>query len=696
MPQVALRLCVPLPATPGRVDLALGGADPCIITLPPLVADFDLRTLAMASMDAPLPSVDMEAHATYDHAVWRGLGKIHGGPWQAARRGDTRRALPHGDAIRLRYSPASHWGPARPAPTFKSVPYDIMDTRTRPGRGVPWGVGARLDAASGVPYQVMHRRPRVTTTGDWSEAVAMSNGRSCVWQERHRRPRPVELAAWRVADQVARRWFSAHQPAAPLRLAWLVPWGEGLDRYGWGGPWTPPPPPPPPYVGCYPPPRSADLPFVDWLATDRLTLNFYCRGSTRFVPRLRSYIVIHDIDVYSLSDSHPIHAARVALSLDADAWAWRFSATLLGRDALDAVMPDSGGAPVALGVEINGHVWHVLVEDWEEDRSHGRRGIQVSGRGLSAVLGVPSELPGSGTSATAMTLQQLVESHLPIGHGWTVDWTAPDWLVPAGAWSWHDLAPIQAMHAIAQGVGLVLVPAAAENRIVVQPRYPVLPWDFDAATPDLVIPDTAILRLARRQAIATQANAVYVHGGEVGGVLARVKRTGSAADRLAATQSHPIITHADAARALGSRILAGQHRQPEVRSVTTPLGGVWPLADLGQLLRVEADGTYDLGIINAVSIEATRAASQVSARQTLTLGEDTPNQWSAFRGLLPGDPLLAGTIAASHGDGTVTVDLVGGGGMRVRGTGSIGQAVYVRGGRVEGAAPALTAFDIDV
>jgi len=63
---------------------------------------------------------------------------------------------------------------------------------------------------------------------------------------------------------------------------------------------------------------------------------------------------------------------------------------------------------------------------------------------------------------------------------------------------------------------------------------------------------------------------------------------------------------------------------------------------------------------------------------------------------LPGDPLLIGTIESAHADGTASVMMLGGGSLRVRGTGTAGQAVYVRGGMIEGQAPALAQVEVEV
>lgn len=402
----------------------------------------------------------------------------------------------------------------------------------------------------------------------------------------------------------------------------------------------------------------------------------------------------HQIEIIRLSDGTPIPTKSISISLDAEAFAWVWSADLLGVAALPLVLPSEQGEPVTLQATINGSTWHLVVEDWQEDRSFGGRNIKVSGRGLTAWLGQPY-LPGAtGTLTDAATLNQAMEALLPLDGGWTLDWAdgTPDWLIPAGAWNWSDQAPIQIIHAVAQAVGLVLIPAQTGKTITVQPRYKVLPWHFADATPDLFVPDSAITSLSRRQTTPSQANAVYVHGGDVGGVIARVWRTQTAGDLLAKTESAEQLTHADGARLLGERLLARQERQPAVSSFTMPLGAPFFLARMGELVSLEIGAEEVRGIINSVSV----TADEKTVRQTIGIGEDTPNVWAMWKRLTPSAPLLLGTVIAVHEGTTKTVEMIGGGRQRVRGPGSVGANVWVRSGVIEGEAPSQTFHDVEV
>ena len=73
------------------------------------------------------------------------------------------------------------------------------------------------------------------------------------------------------------------------------------------------------------------------------------------------------------------------------------------------------------------------------------------------------------------------------------------------------------------------------------------------------------------------------------------------------------------------------------------------------------------------------------------------NPWNRLRGLLPRDALQVGTSQGPNGDGTTTVDLIGGGRIIATGDGyPLGQQVYVQGMIIRGEAPNLTPIEIQV
>jgi len=68
-----------------------------------------------------------------------------------------------------------------------------------------------------------------------------------------------------------------------------------------------------------------------------------------------------------------------------------------------------------------------------------------------------------------------------------------------------------------------------------------------------------------------------------------------------------------------------------------------------------------------------------------------------LRALLPTDPLLVAEVTAHNADGTSTVEFPGGEAARVRGQDvAVGLNAWVKGGRVEGEAPMLTSYVVEV
>ena len=65
------------------------------------------------------------------------------------------------------------------------------------------------------------------------------------------------------------------------------------------------------------------------------------------------------------------------------------------------------------------------------------------------------------------------------------------------------------------------------------------------------------------------------------------------------------------------------------------------------------------------------------------------NPHTRFLALLPVKPLQVGTVLAIDGS-VATLEMPGGGRLTALGEATVGDRVFVRDGRIEGAAPALT------
>jgi len=321
----------------------------------------------------------------------------------------------------------------------------------------------------------------------------------------------------------------------------------------------------------------------------------------------RVWKIVNQISVVRLSDSTPVPVLGVSLTSDYDSWCWGLSMTLPDRAALDLVSP-VGGSPVEVEITINGYVWTAVVESFEERRSFGkgRNGYVVTGRSRSAELAAPRALTRSYTAASDLTAVQLAEAELT-PYGWTLDWSPPDWLVPAGAFAYRDLAPLEAAGLTAAAVGAKFQ-SDRENKILYAlPRYPLSPWAWDAATPDATLTSNLIDMLSLRWEEEPGWNGVYVSG-QNQGVLVNVKRTGSDGTPVSPMIVDPLITHVDAGRERGRIILSGGGKKARVavELPLLPLGENPGLLAVGQLAEVQDGVETWRGLVTGVSIETQR------------------------------------------------------------------------------------------
>lgn len=323
--------------------------------------------------------------------------------------------------------------------------------------------------------------------------------------------------------------------------------------------------------------------------------------------------MINDITLTRVADTLALPCLTLSLTLDADSWVVGFRASLPGS-VLDDVIGDAG-SPVELEARINGISFRLYAEKVSRARSFGQARISVSGRGRAAVLDAPYAPVMRYASADALTAQQAAEAALTaagLPTGWSIDWQLTDWLLPAGLWA-HQGSPISALIRIAQAAGGYLQADPIQKIIHMLPRYPIAPWNWASAEPDIILPDAVALTEGIEWQDKPDYNAVYISGA-TGGILGHVKRAGSAGDKVAQMLTDDLITHADAARQRGTAILADTGRQARINLSLPVLPGIGIILP-GQLLRLETDTTPHIGITRSLRLEA----SLPRVRQTVEI-----------------------------------------------------------------------------
>lgn len=444
--------------------------------------------------------------------------------------------------------------------------------------------------------------------------------------------RAVTLAAFEQTVRLRGALQSHLQQGIPVSSYWLTSFTHGLPvRVGVGGRYQeaakPGPgqwvwPLPSKVQLCYVPGLPAVLVFEQACAPGLPAgLVFRCprkdpdpQPAPHYViPLLPAYMQVHHLAAHLLPGMEPVPLSDLTLSADDDGYGWSLTAN--GPEHLMEQLAPMAGLPARVRVEINGIALVFAITSTARSRSFERKRVAVQGVSVTAMLGAPYMPQQSWLSSAAATAQQLAVQALEFT-GVGLDWQIADWLVPAGAWSFQG-TPLQAVLRVAESVGAVVRSHPTAEQLIVAPRYPVLPWHWADAVPDVQMPAAVIVTDELRPEPRADYNAIYVTGGSVGGVQGHVVRSLSARDKLAPAVQDDLITHADAARLRGQWALAASGNKL-LQTISMPVltGGTNPgIVRPGQLLEVaDTDGTWR-GLVRGVNV----SAALPKVRQQLTV-----------------------------------------------------------------------------
>lgn len=574
-----------------------------VATLPVLRLVANVAPIVRASLVAVLPPIGMSGQAHYDPRVQR--------PTVVSQRHRFEHAGPVPSGMRA-------WFQGSPAhPTG-------WQTAWQPGRRHRAGVQSRIpDAFLSMPTSVclLHEnairqgtallgarfsgldRTHQDRSSAFDPAIKVAIGRSLNDLSQLHRRRSSFRPHWQAGAVIVGHWFAPAGTGLDLRIGRQAVWQDVMRPKAGRG--QPPVVPPEPRPSCYVP---CPLLVFAYLQTRAAHLLFQCDhrpapGPEFTVPILRVYFVSNTVEVVRLPDRTPVPVRALQLDIDADAWAWGFSANL-PYSALDLIEPTSDG-PVALEITVNGIIWVMLVEGFEVRRAFGQSSLAIRGRSQAAWLAEPTAPTRSFVSPELRTARQLAEAELvrdSLATGFTLDWHLPDWLVPAGCFTYERLSPISAIGQIVGAVGGYLNADPAELRLIARSRYPELPWAWSGVSPDRTLPLDVVKTLNLRWQEKPPFNAVFVSGTHEG-VVGHVVRTGTAGDRVAPMVVDSLITHADAARERGRAILADTGRQAIVTLELPMLDAIGRL-DPGLLIAVGEGGDTWRGLVRATRISA--------------------------------------------------------------------------------------------
>ena len=430
----------------------------------------------------------------------------------------------------------------------------------------------------------------------------------------------ARTARHQQATQASTSRHHRHQIATPRRAHWHTRHQDGRTAPAGMSQW-PQPPRPPGYV------PNPHLLFAcpAWAGGPvRLVFGHVCGTPARpntpiYILPARFYMAVHQIEAKRLPDNTPIGIFDVSLSADVGSWAWTFSASCK-PGAFDALAP-SGGIPATLQITLDGLQWVFIVDSLQRQEAFGQRSVKVAGRSATAIIGQPYARTTARLSNADYTAQQLAAQAVDLTDV-AVDWGIDDWLVPAGAWS-HDGTPLEAVQAIAEAAGGYVNSHRSQPTLLVRHPYPTLPggipggpWNWGSATfaADVELAPDALVTKGIERKDGPDVDGVYVSG-TTQGVLAHVKRTGTAGAKLASMLTSPLITAPIAAQQRGLSVLgaAGVKHMVQI-SLPVLTGASQPgVLDVGQLVQVN-EATPWRGRVRSVSVAASK-----TVRQTVTL-----------------------------------------------------------------------------
>lgn len=506
-------------------------------------------------------------------------------PWVASH--------PRSLEVRAPHVPARAIGPATRAPWGRHQRRHAHEPRA------PWGVARRVDVDKAAPWGRFAARLAREAVAPWGVARALDVERAAPWGQFARHlllALHSPMAVGRAADrELAAPWgVYLRLPAVDLRTPWAAPRRVDAERWvpwvrfskqlapGWGIV----------VPGGNPP-------------TDE--------HGTVLVPIRSVYVTINALSLTRASDGASIPTSAFGMSLDVDSWTWQWQATL-HADALPLITP-TGADPVELLASINGAQYRLAAESYTRQRQFASTRISVRGRGRAAVLDAPYAPTLNFGNSAARTAQQLMADVLTIngvGIGWDVDWGLTDWLVPGNVWA-HQGSYISALLDIAGAAGGYLQPHDTAQTLRVLPRYPAAPWEWESLTPDYELPAAVVSVEGTEWLQKPNYERVYVSGTSAG-IVGQVTRAGTAGDVLAPMVTHPLITHADAARQRGIAVLGDSGRQARL-SLRLPVLEETGVIKPGALVRYIDAGVPTLGLVRGTQVEWSRP----TLRQVLTV-----------------------------------------------------------------------------
>lgn len=578
--------------------------------MPALAASISVDTVVFGTLHATMPGMSMAVSAEYKtHAQRPVVGKV-AVVWQQGTADEVGSTAGHGDGDSLPTTAHSAWSDAVASCNITRVAQRGNLRHERTGRASGFSP-ARQNPTKLVRalHEDADRRARTSGAAGFESAKGLrSRKTTSAFQDairgigsgsRYESMRAKAHAPFGPVDSV--------EGANKLPINFVSGFQDAIPAPA--GKYSPVVPPITPETA-----HNADLVFSTLLGGTDLV--FYPPGyvppvtptGTTVIPVKRAYIVVNEVYL-RLRAGLELPCYSVSMSLDRNSWTWGFSASL-HASALTLVEPSTYGEPVEVEVIVSGKSYYFLAENISRDRTFTSTRINVTGRGRAALLADPYSAVKTFTNTELRSAQQLMADVLTengVSLGWDIDFGLTDWNIPAGVFS-HTGTFVSAINAIASAAGGYVHADPVLDQLSVKPLYPAVPWEWSSQVPDIELPASVVSKEGVSLGNRPAYNGVYVSGsGE--GVMALVKKAGTAGELLAPMVVDPLITEEPAARQRGVSILGDTGRVATV-SLSLPVLPETGIIVPGKFIRYVDNGTPRIGLSRGVQFSHTHPTAR--------------------------------------------------------------------------------------
>lgn len=379
------------------------------------------------------------------------------------------------------------------------------------------------------------------------------------------------------------------QSAAGLKGTDVLPWQNAAGLKSLGGTYTPGSPP----VGGTP--TFAGIP-----------------GAPFRLPASSVYLAPVDWELVDARDDTPLKATQVTISLSEDSVFWSIRADGMGTSIYTQLL--AGAQPARVRLTSGFQTWEFVIDSVQRQRANAGKSVSFSGRSVAALSSGPFQASRNWTNGSDTTAEQIA-SAVMLYAAVDVDWRIDSWAVPKGAFSVTG-TPLQALKALADAAGALVLAHPSEPTLLVVPRYPTMPNEWRTGGVDVDLAIDAVISEAVERAESTEYDGVYIAGN--GGAVAYIRIDGTGGGKLAPFVTDPLLTGTAAFASRGRSILGGatggQVRVPLTIPVIFEANGPGVLQP-NQMIRVLDPGDVWYGLVRDVS--ATLRPGTVTQQATL-------------------------------------------------------------------------------